>query len=139
MISTLLQFLASSVLGPLRVGITASKVVEQLGTAFERSVADDGTEIWKYGPLQITLANANLVAVKLDCLAGGALPPPLQDIAIPSPDTTAYAFIDLLDETGVGWEIDSALSFDRQLCILTEGGVRIYFDLDHRELQSLQA
>lgn len=133
-----LQFLSSAVLGELRIGISCAEVVSQMGPAVARSVTDKGGEIWKYGPLQLTIANDKLKALKLDCLERSSLPTPLQHVEVLPAETPLYAFIDMLDDHGIGWEIDPAYSFDRQLCIRTEGRVRAYFDLDHRELQSIQ-
>ena len=138
MTSALARFLSSAALGGLRVGISCSEIVGQMGPAFARSVADEGTEIWKYGPLQLTIKNGKLGALGLDCLERSPLPTPLQEVEMLPPETTLYTFIDMLDEHGIDWEIDPTYSFGRQLCMRTEGGVRTYFDLDHRELQSME-
>lgn len=138
MTSALVRFLGSAALGVLRVGMAPSDIVSYVGCAFARTGGDGSAEIWKYGPLQLTIENGKLGALKLNCLERSPLPMPLHEIEVPPGETTLYAFIDMLDENGVGWEIDTTYSFDRQLCIRTEGGVRAYFDLDHRELQSIQ-
>jgi hypothetical protein len=104
----------------------------------QRDRRGGGAEIWKYGPLQPTIANDKLEALKLDCLERNPLPTPLQHVEVLPTETPLYAFIDMLDDHGIDWEIDPAYSFDRQLCIRTERRVRAYFDLDHRELQSIQ-
>jgi hypothetical protein len=132
-------FLGTSTLGVLRIGSASSSVESWLGITVARTSGDDGVEIWKYGPLQLTVASGELRSIRLDCLDRTEVPAPLQELEILTPDTTPYALVDALDQCGIAWEIDPAHSFDRQLCIRTEGGVRAYFDVDHRELQSLQA
>ena len=140
MSDVLARFLASATLGVLRVGLPSGDLVELLGSALARhTVEGSEREVWKYGPLELTVANNRVAALKIAILDRLPLPTPLEDVALPIPEIPLYDFIQCLEDSGVGWEIDSAYTHDRQLCILTNGGVRGFFDLDHRELQSLQA
>ena len=133
------EFFRSATLGRLRVGISASDIERHLGTAFSRTTYEVDTEVWKYGPLQLTILEGKLHRLKLDCLDESRLPHVLQNVVVPSAKTTVYSLIDMLEEHDIDWQIDPAHSFERQLCLLTASGVRAYFDLDHCELQSLQA
>jgi hypothetical protein len=137
--SALLGFLENAALGTLSIGISSSEVVSHIGVAVTRAATDSSAEVWKYGPLQLTVENGKLRALKLNCLDRSPLPSSLREFEVPSPETTLYALIDVLDEHGIGWELDPTYTFGRQLCVRTNGNVRAYFDLDHRELQSLQA
>jgi hypothetical protein len=136
--SVLMQFLSSATLGALKVGLPSDQVVRQLGLAWDTSEPSGGAVIWKYGPLQVTVKDGRILRLLLSCLDQSPLPVALDEVTVPPPDTTLYAFLALLDEHDVPWQVDPKYTFDRQLCILTGGGVRAHFDLDRRDLQSLQ-
>ena len=136
--SHFLQFLATGVLGGnLRPGAPVSAVEKLLGTAFAR-YTDTGSavEIWRYGPLQITISPHTVMRYKIGITERDSLPRPLAAIALPSPELTPYELFEALNGAAIAWEVYPKLSFDRQLCILVESRVQVHFDLDRRELQS---
>jgi len=136
--SELAQLLKIGALGALHRGAGPSEIQVWLGVPLARYVNDVGVEIWKYGPLQLTIARDRLKAFKLESSGSEPLPATLQKLDIPTSQLTPYDFIILLDGFDVSWQVDGERSFDRQLCLRTEGGVRAFFDLERRELQSLQ-
>src|SRR5262245_16388501 len=99
-------FLRSGTLGALRLGASSSDVERELGLAFSRSRSDTRTEIWKYGPLQVTVVNGKVSRLTLSCLDQSPLPAVLRDVTVPSPKTTVYSIIDMLDEHDISWQID---------------------------------
>lgn len=133
------RFLATGGIDKVRLDVSAGDVAHFLGPPADRSLLEEeGHEIWKYGPLEVTIFNGRVVSLTLTSLAVSDLPKVIDDISVPPPQTTLYQFVADLDEAGVVWEIDSSYSFERQVCIRTGGGVRAFFDLDHREFQSMQ-
>lgn len=134
----LIQFLSSATLGALKVGLSSDELVRELGPAWDTSKPSGGAVIWKYGALQVTIKDGRILQLLLSCLDRSPLPASLDEVTVPPPETTLYAFLELLDEHDVSWQVDPKFSFDRQLCILTGGGVRAYFDLDRPKLHSLQ-
>jgi len=134
----IVQFLRGAALGDLRIGLSASEVTRALGSSLARCQVGPTSEIVKYGPLEITIDDGKVGRLKLSCLESAVLPGPLQEIAVPPAETTLYEFLEDLEKHQIGWEIDATYTFGRQLCIQTEAGARAYFDLDNRELQSIQ-
>jgi hypothetical protein len=69
----------------------------------------------------------------------GRLPAPAElGIELPKPDSTPYDICAFLDDAQIEWEIDQRWTFDRQLCLATRAGVRFYFDIGSRELESVR-
>lgn len=138
MSDVLIHFLSTASLGGLKVGLSSDELVRELGPAWDTSKPIGGAVIWKYGALQVTIKDGRILQLLLSCLDRSPLPTSLDEVAVPPRDMTLYAFLELLDEHDVSWQVDPKSSFDRQLCILTGGGVRAYFDLDRRTFHSLQ-
>jgi hypothetical protein len=136
---TLQAFVTTGILGPLSLGMERATLVATLGEP-AKYFASGGREILRYGALQVELVQRRVTGISLSCLTEGEepLPLPLADLGLPSASTDVFAFAAMLNASDADWRIDNRNTFDRQLCIATTAGVRIYFDLDQRELQKLE-
>lgn len=132
------EFLRTGSMMGLRVGATLEDVRRLFGTPLQRYRSElTGEEVLKYGALQITVMEGCVEAVTVS-YSGEPLPPPLSIVSIPDAHVDLYTLLEELDAHAIGWAIASTETFDRQLTLVTAGGVRIYFDLDQRELQRFE-
>jgi len=141
MTNLLLTFFSTGVLGGLARGMTRSELIAVLGDTTDTFQSSSDIEYLRYGPLQVRLDGDQVTQILLNCIAGTEtrLPSVFLETELPPPSLELYTILEELDAHQISWSVDQAWSFDRQVCIATVGGVRLYFDLDRRGLQTIQA
>ena len=66
-----------------------------------------------------------------------SLPEPLEKVSLPPESTSLRTLLKDLDQSKITWLIDELTSTGKLLCVRTEGGVRIFYDLAGWRLKSM--
>jgi|GEM_PF-4285650 len=132
------EFLKTGSIGFLKLGKSLQDLVLILGEP-QLIAKNKSFEIVKYNDIEVTSKNGLINQIKVS--------PGKNMTRIPkqlsrrpwsvTKFTTIEELLDLFHDAKTSWKIHKSLTFDRQLCIVTEKEVSVFFDLDCRELESL--
>lgn len=124
------EFLTRGVLGEIRVGVSPTLVLEQLGPPQGESVMKTPIPIWLYGNVQIhhSAAAVEMLAVFL----GVNSPPPWATIVFegwtPPREMSCHDFETYLTHAGIEWRVDGSTSSDCQTSLhVGKGDVVVHF------------
>lgn len=130
------MFLRTAKLDVLELGMPPEGVASFLGSPTQQARSGAGN-VWRYGPVELTLGMNGVTRIKLNLLTEDPPPVAIKALVLPS-GKTIDELLSILGDLDISWQVDVIHTFDRQLCIQTEAGVRVFVDLDQRELQSAQ-
>jgi hypothetical protein len=136
----LTQFLQNGSIEAIQIGTFETQVIAILGVPDGEHVDRlTGTRIAKYKDIELSLRGGIVAEIQVSIGANGVqFPAGLGESRVTLKSNTAiYDILNLLDEQDITWSIDSTFTFDKQLCIVTQAGTRIFVDLEYRELQSI--
>jgi hypothetical protein len=138
--ATLKEFLLRGRLGGLEAGISVGKVEDLLGAPEATGHLGRRSVIWRYEDLQISFYDGTVSLIGVYPEFGSvALPVPVMpcDYSI-SRATTSRELREFMRMHAIGLVLDQSLTFDRQICLASEGGVKILLNAEEETLISMQ-
>ncbi|AFY56811.1 hypothetical protein Riv7116_4389 [Rivularia sp. PCC 7116] len=133
------DFLKTGKLGKIHIGICIRDVIKILGKPELSTQIKPNIDIYKYGDLELTFDCRIIKQIKISLNHNSPqIPNQLaKEIWSIKQSTKIEDLLDIIDNYEISWRVHEKWSFDRQLCLVTEAEVLLYFDLDRREFQSL--
>jgi hypothetical protein len=132
-------FLKSARLGPVFLGMREEDVLGRLGPPEDVSVPRKPM-IWKYASLQLVLERGAVTGIYLyfeqNCCR---LPARLGGADRPLEASPLERFRRELEEGGIRYRIDEALTFETQITVVAEAGVAAVFSQPEGELSKIVA
>jgi hypothetical protein len=133
------DFLKTGELGCIVIGAYRKNIESILGNPELYAKVRPNIDIWKYGDLELTFDEGKITRIKIS----------LEEITPQLPTQLVKEkwlvnrliqienLLDIIDRNKISWQVYTEFSFDRQLCLITEGNVCLFLDLDRREFQSM--
>lgn len=138
---SLKEFLKTGKLGRVQIDTSLEDIINLLGEPDDTAWAKPKIKIWKYGNLELTFRNEKIILIKIVINhENPQFPHKLTEEIWPiNKFMKIESVLDLIDKYEVSWQVRQQGSFNQQLCLVTEGKVTLYIDLDARECCSLFA
>lgn len=136
---SLRSFLKTGKLGEIQLGVCLEDVRNILDKPKLSTQVKPNIDIWKYDDLELTFDNGTIKQIKIGLSnTNPKIPNKLaEDVWQVNQSMKIEELLDLIDNYEISWRVNEKWSFDRQLCLVTEGKVFLFLDLDRREFQSL--